>query len=196
MANRLPDGNTLGLLFGRCLWKRDRQDAVLHLGLYILWLTRCVSIHCRRINQPKQQAYLGSKGNLQRPGEFPRATFTNNVVSLFLRVQNGRLARNRQTVLVDVDGDAFRCQTGEFKCCRHGIGILGFVKVQSREDSLRSECTGKDGLPWTVGITMLQCRVPDSVEGAQARGEPSCESVFKETLKLGGGVLVEINRHS
>jgi hypothetical protein len=41
MANRLLNDNALGLLFGRGLWKRERQDAVLHLGLHIFGLTRC-----------------------------------------------------------------------------------------------------------------------------------------------------------
>ena len=36
-------------------------------------------------------------------------------------------------VLVDVDGDAFGCQAGELERCRHGIGVLRFGKVQSRE---------------------------------------------------------------
>lgn len=59
----------------------------------------------------------------------------NDVVSLFLgRVRSSCLGRNRQTVLVHVDGDAFRCQARELEGCRYGIGILGFVKVQSKEN--------------------------------------------------------------
>ena len=40
----LLDDDALGLLFGRNLWERDRQDAILHLGIHIFGLTRCVSV--------------------------------------------------------------------------------------------------------------------------------------------------------
>ena len=43
----LLNNDSLSLLFGRGLWKRNRQDAVLHLGLHVLGLTRCVSIQRR-----------------------------------------------------------------------------------------------------------------------------------------------------
>ena len=32
---------------------------------------------------------------------------------------------------MDDDGNAFRCPAGELERCRHDIGILGFVNVQS-----------------------------------------------------------------
>ena len=94
----------------------------------------------KRRGKGRPPAHLGPKGKLQRPGEFPRAAFTNDVVPAFLRLRNGRLARDRQTVLVNVDGDVFGCQTRELERCRHGIGVLGFGQVKSREQNeTRSE---------------------------------------------------------
>ena len=46
-GKHLLNDNPLGLLIGRGPWERDRQDAILHLGLDILRLTRSISIQRR-----------------------------------------------------------------------------------------------------------------------------------------------------
>lgn len=81
------------------------------------------------------RAYLGPEWKLQRPGECPSATtLANDVAPLpFLSIRTGGFARDRQTVLMDVDDNAFGRQAGQLKGCRHGIGLFGFVEVQSRE---------------------------------------------------------------
>jgi hypothetical protein len=50
-GKHLLDDDALGLLFGRNLRERDRQDAILHLGLHIFGLTRRVSVPTSRKQQ-------------------------------------------------------------------------------------------------------------------------------------------------
>ena len=77
--------------------------------------------------------YLGSEGELQRPGECPVLTLADRVPTLLMRVGGGRRARDRQAVVVDVDGDILGLESGQLECRCHGVGILGFVQVKSGE---------------------------------------------------------------
>lgn len=57
------------------------------------------------------------------------ATLTDGVSSLFVGVRLPRLTSNRETVLMDVDGDIVGFHTGKLKCGCHDICILGFMNV-------------------------------------------------------------------
>ena len=83
-ARHLLNGDALGLLFGRGLWERDRQDPAFHLGLHILGLTGCIGI--QRQEQSRRQVYFGRKWKLQRPGEFPGTALTNDVAPVFFSI--------------------------------------------------------------------------------------------------------------
>ena len=77
--------------------------------------------------------YLGSEGDLQRAGELSVMTLTNSVRTLLMRVGGGRLARHRQAVVVEVDSDVLGFEAGQLERCGHGVGIVGFVEIQSRK---------------------------------------------------------------
>ena len=145
-------------------------------------------------------AYLDPKRKPQCPRELAGPALTDGITPLFLGIgwRRGQLARDRQTVLVDVDGDVFGCQTGQLKGCRHGVGILGFVNVQSGkwiQHSQKQCVAGTHELPWAVHVAVLGCSLFGLCRASAGTGtESGHKSVFKETVKLGDGIVVEVDR--
>ena len=59
-------------------------------------------------------------------------TLTDGVRTLLLRV-GGRLTQYRQAVVVDVNSDVLGLEPRQFERCCHGVGIGGFMDINSRE---------------------------------------------------------------